>query len=95
MIGHIYELLSVFQEATEISCMGKDPTLSLIVPLYNYLLDQTEDVNSNTEESLAFDRAAVACKDRLTVQIMSQATLMFVMMLVMNFMYYVYCYAFV
>ena len=37
----------------------------LIVPLYHYLLHHTEDVNSNTEESSALDRAAVACKDRL------------------------------
>ena len=39
VIGHIYDFLSVFQETTEMSCAGKDPTLSLIVPLYNYLLD--------------------------------------------------------
>lgn len=51
--------------ATEKSCVGKYPTLSWIVLIYNSLLDDTEDVISSTEESSALHRAGVACKVKL------------------------------
>ena len=64
-LQEFYDFLFIFKEATEMSCAGKYPTLSLIVPLYNSLFDDTEEVISSTEKSSALHRAAVACKDKL------------------------------
>ena len=64
-LQEFYDFLFIFKEAPEMSCAGKYPTLSLIVPLYNSLLDHTEEVISSTEKSSALHRAAVACKDKL------------------------------
>ena len=72
VIGHIckncmisYMYLFSKRLATEKSCVGKYPTLSWIVLIYNSLLDDTEDVISSTEESSALHRAGVACKVKL------------------------------
>ena len=59
------QFLSIFKTATKMASVDKYPSLSLVVPLYNTLLDHTESVCVDPNSSQDLRDAAAACKAKL------------------------------
>ena len=58
----LYEFLQPFQEATVAACGDKYPTLSLVVPLYNAILDHVERwMKKTAPEDTIVDKLHHAC----------------------------------
>jgi hypothetical protein len=59
--------LSLFKQATEMACADQYPSLSLVVPLFNSLLDHSEKTINLPNISNNLKMAATACKEKLSV----------------------------
>ena len=84
------EYLSPFKEATQMTCGEKYPTLSLLVPLYNKLLDHIDYwLRLKTKPGEAFHNAVVATKTKIT-QYYNTTTDCFTIAIVLRFNLYYY-----
>ena len=61
----IESFLKNFKEITVMISSSSYPTLSTVIPLYNFLLDHTENFIINNDRSSFIYKAATKCHDKL------------------------------
>ena len=61
----IKTFLKKFKEITVIMSSSSYPTLSMVIPLYNALIDHTEDYISDDNNSSVIKNAATNCRTKL------------------------------